>query len=180
MNHRANQNKLAYGIAFKQWVETHTPDQIKEANNARKSLRRKLKKSFSYHRIIDSRIPKQPRNAFTQHSMERHLSGDFKGIPVTEAAKLIGKEWQDLPAAGKQVRCPLALMIYQINKFAALQRPRRSRHATIPPRVQDCLPTRSPRTHEDRLVSIPCTTILELSLPVKGGLERCQMVGAMS
>ena len=53
--------------------------------------------------IDDDRTVKRARGPYTYFFMERHDSGDMKAVPVSEAAKLISKEWKALTPAEKAV-----------------------------------------------------------------------------
>ncbi|KAL8728809.1 MAG: hypothetical protein Q9181_005213 [Wetmoreana brouardii] len=100
-NHIANQNKATNAARYREWITSHTPSQIHEANNARNLLKRRTK-STSWPKLQDERLVtrlKTPYNLFYTH---RYRSGDFAGMKVTEAAKLIGSEWRGLSAGEKQ------------------------------------------------------------------------------
>lgn len=99
---RGEANKVANEIAHKKWVETYTPEQIKSANNARLMLRRKTGKTHAFPRIHDARLPKLPLHTWGQFSTERQRSGDFKGMPVSEAVKRIALEYKALSMAEKK------------------------------------------------------------------------------
>jgi hypothetical protein len=107
-NHVANENKLANEAAYRSWVESHTPDQIRAANAARASLKRKIgkKKTKEFAPIEDPRIPKKPVNVLAAFTKERWASGDMKGISVADASKALTNEWKTLPAAEKKVIFP--------------------------------------------------------------------------
>ncbi|CZR61082.1 uncharacterized protein PAC_10978 [Phialocephala subalpina] len=96
LNHIANQNKTANVVAYKQWVESHTPDQIRIANNARLALKKKLNKTSGYPAIKDSRLPKRITNARALFTKDRYASGDFKGISLSDASKLLSSDWNSL------------------------------------------------------------------------------------
>jgi hypothetical protein len=88
-------------------VRSHTPDQIRIANNARNQLRKKLaarkgRPAYTEKLIDDRRV--RPPNAYNIFFIERYATGDMKGIKVTEAAKLIASEWKVLSEAEKKVR----------------------------------------------------------------------------
>jgi hypothetical protein len=55
-------------------------------------------------KLVDDRQPKRGTNAFAVFAAERHLSGDFKGLAVTEASKLAAEEWKALSEGEKKVR----------------------------------------------------------------------------
>jgi len=101
-NHTANQNKAANKLALKKWVESHTPDQIRVANNARKQLKRKLT-ARKYPLIPDDRAPKHPTNAMIYYMKEKHASGDLKGLKISETANLLSQEWKNLSASERKV-----------------------------------------------------------------------------
>lgn len=88
---------------FKKWLGTHTPDQIRLANNARTQLKRKYKK-HGLAPIPDSRLPKRPIIARSFFLKDRYATGELKGIPFGDAAKLIAREWTALSASERKVR----------------------------------------------------------------------------
>lgn len=103
-NHIASQNKAQNSAAYRQWVISHSPKQIRDANNARRQLAQKKKKgSKSPSPIRDERVVRQPESSYLFFYNSRWKTGDFKGIPVREAAKLASQEWKALSAAEKQV-----------------------------------------------------------------------------
>jgi hypothetical protein len=104
-NHLANVNRDANGAAYKQWVESHTPEQIRVANNARLQL--KLKDPIhTWRQIHDDRIPKRPSSPMLFFMKERHASGDFKGIGLAENSRLMSREWAALSPSERKVRDP--------------------------------------------------------------------------
>lgn len=54
-------------------------------------------------KIKDDRLVKHPRNAYTFFVRDRHTSGDFKGIKVSEATVLIAREFKGLTDSEKKV-----------------------------------------------------------------------------
>ncbi|KAG9246326.1 hypothetical protein BJ878DRAFT_497611 [Calycina marina] len=106
-NRIASQNKVTNNIAFKQWIESHTPDEIRLANNARTQLKRKTSKkpgakSLAWPLLHDDRIPKHAKTPWLLFSVERWASGDLAHVPMLEAQKIISKEWQGLSGAEKK------------------------------------------------------------------------------
>ncbi|KAF1911909.1 hypothetical protein BDU57DRAFT_524011 [Ampelomyces quisqualis] len=107
-NHVANERTVAKRAEYKAWIESHTPEQIRLANNARTQLRFKLsglgKTGYSVHtaRLVDERQPKRPANAYAIFVSERFATGDFKGIEIGPAGKIIGEEWKALSASEKK------------------------------------------------------------------------------
>lgn len=107
LNHEANVNAQKNAQAYKKWVQSHTPLEIKKANNARKQLTAQAKAAGHktiYRQIQDDRTVKQPRNAYSYFFSDRHASGDLKGLSVGESGKLIGREWAQLSDNAKKVR----------------------------------------------------------------------------
>lgn len=109
-NHIANQNKATNETAYSDWVEQHTAEQIRLANAARATLRRKMtngKKTkrfgHGFSPIKDDRQVKRPTNAFFKFNTERQSSGDLKNIKLSEAVRLVKTEWDALPAGEKKV-----------------------------------------------------------------------------
>ncbi|KEF56053.1 uncharacterized protein A1O9_07634 [Exophiala aquamarina CBS 119918] len=105
LNHEANANAQKNAQAYKKWVQSHTPLEIKKANNARKQLTAQAKAAghkTTYRQIQDDRSVKQPRNAYSYFFGDRYASGDLQGLSVGESAKLIGKEWAQLSDNAKK------------------------------------------------------------------------------
>ncbi|KAF2233577.1 hypothetical protein EV356DRAFT_533582 [Viridothelium virens] len=115
-NHLLNEKKANYTSSYREWVHSHTPEQIRQANKARVTLRRKLttttpnpghkKRPKSHGRVIrpitDDRTVKGPRSSLTYFTRDRHQSGDMKGLRVSEAGKLIANEFNALTASEKE------------------------------------------------------------------------------
>ncbi|KAJ9606798.1 hypothetical protein H2200_008808 [Cladophialophora chaetospira] len=104
-NHEANQNKAKNEQAYKRWVQSHTPAEIKTANNARRLLTKKAKaagKKTTYRAIKDDRHVHQPMTSYTYFSKARNDSGDLNGMSISERGKLVGQEWKALTAAEKK------------------------------------------------------------------------------
>ena len=104
-NHLGHQATEAAQAEYKRWVESHTPEEIQLANRARHQLRRKLnlKGTRKYVQIKDERAVKRPASSYLQFSINRQASGDFRNIPVSQRAKLIGQEWKALSESEKKV-----------------------------------------------------------------------------
>ena len=106
-NHLARTTNQAKQAEYKRWVESHTPDQIQEANSARRQLRRKYPtakgKAAKWPAIHDERAVKLPLSAYQQFVSNRLNSGDFKNIPPVERMKLIAQEWNALNVSEKEV-----------------------------------------------------------------------------
>ena len=107
MNHTANENRAKNVAAYKRWLSTYTPKQVKEANNARNQLRKEAKaagKKTTYPHIKDDRLVKQPRNAYSYFLSARVASGDMKNMKITEIGGLVAREWKALNGPEKKVR----------------------------------------------------------------------------
>ncbi len=106
MNHIANENKAKNEVAYKKWLASYTPLQIKKANLARDQLKRQAKaagKKAGFPHIQDERIVKRPGNAYAYFLQDRVASGDMRGMQVSEVGKLVGREWKELSLSGRKV-----------------------------------------------------------------------------
>ena len=99
------------------------------ANNARRQLKRKTatstgKKSSGrgLSPIKDERQIKRPNSAYFRFSIERRESGDFKGIALGEAARLVTKEWNDLSAGEKKVCSTKVCMLSKDSRLISFQK----------------------------------------------------------
>ncbi|KAJ8114021.1 hypothetical protein OPT61_g3998 [Boeremia exigua] len=105
-NQLAAERNEARAIEYKNWVESHTPAQIRVANNARSLIRKKMagKKRQPTHTqpIKDERQVKGRRSSWIFFVNERQLSSDFKDMPITERVKRFAQEWKALSASEKQ------------------------------------------------------------------------------
>lgn len=101
-NHIASQNKAQNVAIRKEWLASHTPEEIYRANIARIGLSQRTTRARP-RKIKDDRIVKRPRNVFAFFVTERHASGDFKGIKIPESAVLIGREFKGLTDSEKKV-----------------------------------------------------------------------------
>jgi len=101
-NHTAIQSNAQKEVALKKWVESHTPDQIRIANNARAQLRAKSKTKKSWTPIQDERRPKTAISAYFYFSKEKRASGELKGISFVDSTKLLADEWRSLSPSQKK------------------------------------------------------------------------------
>lgn len=113
-NHIANQNKAANQAAYKQWVESYTPDEIQKAQKARSRLKILVRQnsktkisSAALGPIKDDRQVKRPSGPYILFFKERVESGDMKDIAFVDAPKLVAEEWKNLSQGEKKVRKPL-------------------------------------------------------------------------
>ena len=111
----AESNRTSYKASLASWVKSFTPLQIKEANEARKKLRRKLKtKKRQFPIIRDERQVKRPKSAFMMFLEELNGSGDFAHLKVAERGAEAGQRWKRLTESEKEV----SYGIYRLLVFA--------------------------------------------------------------
>jgi hypothetical protein len=107
-NHLAHTAKDAALAEYKRWVESHSVEEIKAANSARRALRSReaLPKNgkTKWLEIKDERRAKQPMTGYLFFLSSRHASGDFKGINVADRTKLMAQEWKSLTEEERSVR----------------------------------------------------------------------------
>ncbi|PQE21108.1 HMG box protein [Rutstroemia sp. NJR-2017a WRK4] len=102
LTHTANENKASNEVALKKWIATHTPDEIRIANNARQALRKLSGKNVPRN-IPDERQPRRPAHALLFFIKDRYASGDFANLKARESMGVIAAEWKELPAAQRKV-----------------------------------------------------------------------------
>jgi len=96
---------------MKAWLESHSVDEIRVANNARSGLRRmEVKIRGLKRRLEDERVKKRALSPFVQFYVERHAAGGYDGMPPIESTRSAGQEWKALRAEEREVRlvAPLA------------------------------------------------------------------------
>lgn len=106
LNHLVTEHNAKSLREFQEWLNTHTPAQIKDANHARTRLRKLVaepKKTHQFAPIKDARLLKRPTSTYIQYHMERLASGDFRNVSTTQAAKDISTEFKALSASEKKV-----------------------------------------------------------------------------
>ncbi|KAF2189582.1 hypothetical protein K469DRAFT_43218 [Zopfia rhizophila CBS 207.26] len=110
-NHLANQKSAENEKAYKAWVLSHTPDQIRLANIARRRLKRTSSKTSMTGRrvnppntrlIKDDRQLSPPLTPYVRFALERRQSGDMKDISLGDSGKLTANEWKSLSASEKR------------------------------------------------------------------------------
>ena len=103
-NHIVNQNHIQAAKEYRNWIESYSVDDIRKANLARSKLRRMGINPCT--KLNDARSVKKFSSAFIFFYTERKRSGDYKGIKITEASKLLGREFKELSKEERQVRHP--------------------------------------------------------------------------
>ncbi|KAJ5714122.1 uncharacterized protein N7483_011303, partial [Penicillium malachiteum] len=104
---QADQNRASNEAAYASWILSHTPAQIKDANEARRRLAKKLGKTCSL--LKDDRLVKRPLSSYLIFSRERTGSGDFKHMQVAEISVRTANEWKNLTESEKERFHKLAL-----------------------------------------------------------------------
>ncbi|KAL4997104.1 hypothetical protein BDV10DRAFT_96676 [Aspergillus recurvatus] len=94
---QATANKAANEAALKAWMESHTPLQILEANNARRRLAQ-LQGKRRVSVIHDERLVKPPTSAWIYFFMEKR---DKNALVVSDMAQDVAVQWKNLPASEK-------------------------------------------------------------------------------
>ncbi|KKK16342.1 hypothetical protein P175DRAFT_0473594 [Aspergillus ochraceoroseus IBT 24754] len=97
---QANANKAANKTAYDEWIQEHTPLQIKEANIARRRLARIKDTSLSLLR--DDRLVKRPNSPYIYFFKERHEAGDLKYMAAADLSARVAEEWRGLTDTEKQ------------------------------------------------------------------------------
>ncbi|OJD15974.1 hypothetical protein AJ78_03806 [Emergomyces pasteurianus Ep9510] len=128
----ANSNRAANKTAFEEWVNKHTPLQIKEANAARRKLRRLLNKKRGFMELSDGRQPKRPANAYMLFVKEVSASGE---VSTSDRMKKSAELWRGLSANEKQKYQQMALdekdrYVHQYKSLYGVEHPSASRSAS--------------------------------------------------
>ena len=95
-------NKAENETLLRDWIKSHTPEQIRLANNARSLLKKLTGKSQGYQ-LQDDRIPKRVRSEMALFAQDRWATGGLKGVKVADAAKLLRGEFLDLSEGERKV-----------------------------------------------------------------------------
>ncbi|KAI9928758.1 hypothetical protein ASPWEDRAFT_65783 [Aspergillus wentii DTO 134E9] len=97
---QAELNKAANAAAYKEWIKSHTPLQIKEANHARERLE---KITGKYMRPLkDDRLVKRPLTAYIAFYTDRVSGGDFKHLKPEDITSHIAREWRAMTDTEKE------------------------------------------------------------------------------
>ncbi|KAJ5562040.1 transcriptional regulator family: HMG [Penicillium sp. DV-2018c] len=99
---QARANKGANINAYESWLQAYTPLQIKEANAARRTLSRLVKKD--YRPLKDDRLVRQPASAYSYYLKESLTASERQGKPASEIFKDVSKAWNALTQSEKNVR----------------------------------------------------------------------------
>ncbi|ODH44667.1 hypothetical protein ACO22_00824 [Paracoccidioides brasiliensis] len=99
LNQTAQLNRASNKTMFQDWVKSHTPLQIKQANMARQRLRKLFKKPRRFMKIRDDRQIKRPVNAYLFFLKEAFASG---GIFDKESMSKTAAAWRGMTAGEKE------------------------------------------------------------------------------
>ncbi|KAI0972538.1 hypothetical protein F4678DRAFT_428389 [Xylaria arbuscula] len=103
---KAQQTKATDEVNYKAWIESHTPQEIYDANNARKSLKKKYNVPKGTVKILrDERVPKRPATAYSLFTKARWASGDYSSAGpafIRDTAQSIAQEWKNLTPAERK------------------------------------------------------------------------------
>lgn len=113
LDSQGKENREKFDGEHKAWVESHTAEEIRDANFARIQLHKLAKittedgkklsiSSLPLRVIKDERKPRRT-TPYLLFYQQRRTSEEFDGVPVTEAAKAIGIEWKALGEEEVQV-----------------------------------------------------------------------------
>ncbi|THV44161.1 hypothetical protein BGAL_0715g00040 [Botrytis galanthina] len=92
----AKENKAVNSRNYKNWVESHTPTEIRTANYARHHIRRLTNRPASPRIIKDDRLVKNVTSSLFLFMKERYASGDFASLSIPESSKQIAQEYKSL------------------------------------------------------------------------------------
>ncbi|KAI1356506.1 hypothetical protein F5Y01DRAFT_79302 [Xylaria sp. FL0043] len=101
---KVEQAKASNEVSYKAWLESHSPQEIYEANLARKTLKRKYNFPKGPVKILpDHRLPKRPSTAYALFTKARWASGDYSGENgLASKAPAIAQEWKKLTPAERK------------------------------------------------------------------------------
>ncbi|KAL9053457.1 MAG: hypothetical protein Q9162_004760 [Coniocarpon cinnabarinum] len=110
LNQTAINNRALNTRTYSDWVRSHTPDQIRLANNARARLNRLAGQRHStgyrftkrYTLLKDDRQLKRPKSGFMQFMADRWATGEFAGVKVQEASKTMTQDWKNLSESDRK------------------------------------------------------------------------------
>lgn len=100
LQEKAENNRLANTDTYKTWVESHSAQEVHDANLARGRLNRKYKKS--HRKIVDDRQPKRASTAYSLFIKAKWASGEVSASSAADASKALAAEWKSLSESEKQ------------------------------------------------------------------------------
>lgn len=97
----AQKNKTANEVNLRSWIDSHTAQEIREANTARNMLKRKHAASVKRH-IPDPRFPKGRITAYMAFVKTRYPAADLADLSSSEKLAKISTEWTATPPEGRK------------------------------------------------------------------------------
>ncbi|KAF8534760.1 hypothetical protein BDD12DRAFT_858900 [Trichophaea hybrida] len=110
-------------VTYRAFIESHTPDEIRKANTARRWLKSRQVRGASCEPLVDHRLPKYPTTAFFHYLNSLRESGEMKGN-VREESRAAGHKWNAMSDEEKKPYLDLAATSkqrYAIEKAALLK-----------------------------------------------------------
>ncbi|KAK6204128.1 hypothetical protein LQW54_008482 [Pestalotiopsis sp. IQ-011] len=102
LNQVAEENKLKNQAKHLAWVESHTPEEIYQANLARHLLKRKYNYPKATKQLLkDERQPARIRTSYIYFTKARWASGEFANKPIQEVAAALSAEWKNMTESEK-------------------------------------------------------------------------------
>ncbi|KAK2742564.1 hypothetical protein FQN57_005190 [Myotisia sp. PD_48] len=98
---KAEQNSIINKRAHDEWIQSHTPLEIKEANAARRRLR-KLLNTRKYPLLVDKRQVKKPLSAYLIFLTSKIATEDLKHFPIKERFGQVAHLWKHMAESEKQ------------------------------------------------------------------------------
>jgi hypothetical protein len=104
--------------AYKTWLASKTPDEIRLANKARAALRVKIAKAYpkrkatGFSTLKDDRQVKRPLGAYLLFHNERLASEGGSDLDLGTFAKASGKAWAELNEAEKKVSQSIYILLF--------------------------------------------------------------------
>ncbi|KAH6636659.1 hypothetical protein F5144DRAFT_188866 [Chaetomium tenue] len=89
----AQKNKTANEINLRNWIDSHSVQEIREANVARNLLKRR-KSTPIKHTLPDSRFPKGRLTAYMAYVKSRYTAQEFEGLQSQNRLSKISSEWK--------------------------------------------------------------------------------------
>jgi len=91
----SQKNKTANEINLRNWIDSHTVQEIREANTARNLLKRRHSSPVKSH-LPDARFPKARLTAYMAYVKSRYTTGEFEGLTSKDRLAKISTEWKAL------------------------------------------------------------------------------------
>lgn len=116
-------NKVTNEVNLKNWVDSHSAQEIREANLARQLLKRKYDIQVG-PTIRDPRFPKPVMNGYAAYVKSRYHAPEYEGVSPTDRLIKIGQEWKKLSPEQRKVssgKYPLWLSHFSMSRRSLTQ-----------------------------------------------------------